>query len=183
MKLLIGLGNPGKEYEKTRHNAGFLAIDTLEVRSPKSEVRSRLDKKSNAEIATLEMNGEKVLLVKPQTFMNESGKSVRALVDFYKLSPHDIIVMHDDKDIPLGEYRVHKNRGAAGHNGVISIVNHLGTKDFTRIRIGVGPKEKGIEKIVDYVLERFSTSELKELHEVLTTIATELPQLLTKLSI
>jgi PTH1 family peptidyl-tRNA hydrolase len=128
------------------------------------------------------MNGEKVLLVKPQTFMNESGKSVRALVDFYKLSPHDIIVMHDDKDIPLGEYRIHKNRGAAGHNGVISIVNHLGTKDFTRIRIGVGPKEKGIEKIVDYVLERFSTTEFVDLQKILTTIATEIPHLLTELA-
>lgn len=176
MKLLIGLGNPGKEYEKTRHNAGFLAIDALRT-------STTFDKKSNAETATLEMNGEKILLVKPQTFMNESGKSVRALLDFYKLSAHDIIVMHDDKDIPLGEYRVHKNRGAAGHNGVISIVNHLGTKDFVRIRIGVGPKEKGIEKIVDYVLERFSGAEFKELQEVLTTITTELPQLLTKLTI
>ncbi len=182
MKLFIGLGNPGKDYEKTRHNAGFLAIDALQTLDFRLRTSATFDKRSNAEISVLEMNGEKVLLVKPQTFMNESGKSVRALIDFYKLSAHDIIVVHDDKDIPLGEYRIQKNRGAAGHNGIISVINHLGTKDFVRIRIGVGPKEKGIEKIVDYVLERFSGTELKELQEVLTTIATELPQLLTKLS-
>lgn len=178
MKLIIGLGNPGKEYEKTRHNAGFLAIDAL-CTTHNLPLPGTFDKKSNAELITWSEDGTKILLVKPQTFMNESGQSVRALLDFYKLSPDDIIVLHDDKDIPLGEFRVHKNRGAAGHNGVLSIIKHLGTKDFIRIRIGVGPKDTGIEKIIDYVLQKFSAEETAELKHVIAGIVkTIFPSLL-----
>lgn len=178
MKLLIGLGNPGKEYQKTRHNAGFLAIDTL-ASIYELPTYFSFDKKSNSEILPWNQGHEKILLVKPQTFMNESGRTVRALLDFYKLSTHDMVVFHDDKDIPLGEYRIHTNRGAAGHNGITSLIEHLGTKDFTRIRIGVGPKNTGIEKIVAYVLEQFSTEEFKQLHLVLETLARDIPKIIT----
>lgn len=177
MKLIIGLGNPGKEYQHTRHNAGFLVIEAI-VESQKSTVENSFDKKSNAEIFTLNSGDEKILLVKPQTFMNNSGESVRALVDFYKIPLQNIIVIHDEKDIPLGDYKIQTNRGAAGHNGVQSIIDHLGTKDFTRIRVGVGPREGGIEKIVDYVLQKFSAEEKKELREVIKKIVGEIEKLI-----
>lgn len=165
MKLIIGLGNPGKEYERTRHNAGFLLLNAL---ASAHRLSFSFDKKSNAELATRDQGPEKIMLVKPQTFMNSSGESVRKLLDFYKITPADIIVAHDDKDFPVGTYKIQKDRGAAGHNGITSIINHLGTKDFTRVRIGVGPETPGIEKIVDYVLEKFSSEERKKLD---TTIA------------
>lgn len=173
MKLIIGLGNPGKDYEKTRHNAGFLAIDTI-ARALKIHDTGSFDKKSNSELIPITINDEKILLVKPQTFMNSSGEAVRKLMDFYKLQPQDIIIIHDEKDLPLGEYREQTNRGAAGHNGVLSVIAHLGTKDFKRIRIGVGPHAGGIPKIVDYVLEKFSKEELKLLQTVLNEIAEKL---------
>jgi PTH1 family peptidyl-tRNA hydrolase len=164
MKLVVGLGNPGTEYSNTRHNAGFLVIDALATDYHLSPPTS-FDKKSNSEIFTLDSNSEKILLVKPQTFMNNSGQAVRALADFYKIPLQNIIIIHDEKDIPLGDYKIQTNRGPAGHNGVQSIIDHLGTKDFTRIRVGVGPKIGGIEKIVDYVLQKFS----KEERDLLTT--------------
>jgi PTH1 family peptidyl-tRNA hydrolase len=176
MKLIVGLGNPVKEYQNTRHNVGFLVIDAL-VKSQKPHVESSFDKKSNAEIFSLSLNNEKVLLVKPQTFMNNSGLAVRALVDFYKIPLKNIIIIHDEKDIPLGEYKIQTDRGPAGHNGVKSIIDHLGTKDFTRIRVGVGPKEGGIEKIIDYVLQKFSKEEQRELREVIKKIVEEIVKL------
>lgn len=178
MKLIVGLGNPGKEYERTRHNAGFLAIDAIAEKNVAGS-RAALDKKSNAEITPWEGGKEKILLVKPHTFMNSSGETVRKLMDFYKLSPGDIIVIHDDKDFPVGTYKIQRDRGAAGHNGVASIIAHLGTKDFIRIRIGVGPKEPGIEKIIDYVLEPFTAEEMAELKRAIAAIVeTALPSLL-----
>lgn len=169
MKLIIGLGNPGKEYVHTRHNVGFMIIDEL-VASCKLQVASSFDKRSTSEIAATEINGEKTILVKPQTYMNNSGQAVRALADFYKIPLHNIIVIHDEKDLPLGEYKIQTNRGGAGHNGVQSIIDHLGTKDFTRIRIGVGPQEGGIEKIVEYVMEKFNKEEREKLDIVIKEI-------------
>lgn len=178
MKFIIGLGNPGKEYEHTRHNAGFLALDVLASQAWLGTPLFAFDKRSNAEIATSLVNDERFLLVKPQTFMNSSGESMRALLDFYKQPPTSLIVLHDDKDIPLGDYKIQTNRGAAGHNGVKSLIAHLGTADFTRIRIGVGPEKPGIEKISDYVLERFTSEERTLLNTTLLRIADDVHRLL-----
>ncbi len=173
MKLIIGLGNPGKQYERTRHNAGFMALDLLA-----GTTEFMLQKKFQAEIATLEIDGQKVIAAKPQTFMNESGLSTRALVDFYKLSPAKVVVVHDDKDIPLGKFRVQKDRGAAGHNGVASIIEHLGTKDFWRIRIGVATMEYPIEDTAEFVLGKFAKEELAQLHEATERALLELKKIL-----
>lgn len=173
MKLIIGLGNPGKQYERTRHNAGFMALDMLA-----GPTEFALQKKFQAEVATLEINGQKVVAAKPQTFMNESGTSTRALLDFYKLQPKDVIVLHDDKDIPLGKFRVQKDRGAAGHNGVTSIINHLGTQDFWRIRIGVLTMEYPIEDTAEFVLGKFSKEELATLNEATKRALDELKKIL-----
>lgn len=134
--------------------------------------------KLQAEVAKGELYGKRILLAKPQTFMNNSGQSVRALLDFYKLSPTDIIVVHDDKDIPLGETRVQKGRGAAGHNGVLSIFDHLGTKDFWRIRVGVAPVEKQIVDTADFVLKKFTKDEQRALKVVIEHVVEEIKKLL-----
>jgi len=139
MKLIIGLGNPGKEYEKTRHNAGFLAVDKIIENFQFSIFNFQL--KFNAEISQGIINNEKVISVKPQTFMNGSGQAVKAIADYYKIKPEDIIVIHDDLDIPLGKYKISKGKSSAGHKGVQSIIDLLGTKNFTRIRIGIGAKQ------------------------------------------
>ncbi len=172
MKLIIGLGNPGKEHEGTRHNVGFVLVDKIissfQLPTPK------LDKKSNAEICKDKINEKRVILAKPQTFMNNSGTAVRALIDFYKLTPKDLIVIHDDKDIPIGEIKIQNNRGAAGHNGVESIFEHLGTHDFTRIRVGVAPAEKIIHDTADFVLGKFSKEEQKDLKAVVEKVMQEI---------
>ena len=117
MILIVGLGNPGKKYQKTRHNVGFRVIDQLGFLSLKE-----------------------VILVKPKTFMNLSGKSVKNLLKTYHLKPSNLIVIHDDTDLPLGKIKISKNRGAAGHKGVESIIKEMGTKNFVRLRVGVKPK-------------------------------------------
>lgn len=176
MKLIIGLGNPGKEFVNTRHNAGFLVLDAFLLTS---DLQTSFNKKFNTEVVQQKKATGDILYGKPQTFMNNSGSAIRALVDFYKLKPTDLIVIHDEKDIPLGEFKIQTNRGAAGHNGVQSIIDHLGTKDFTRIRVGVGPTEGPIERIEEYVLEKFSKAERKKLDEVTIKIIEELQRLLS----
>lgn len=181
MKLVIGLGNPGKEYQRTRHNAGFLLIDYIISNFEFPE--SKLDKKTTADTSKGELEGKRILLAKPQTFMNNSGLAVKALVQFYKLTPDNIIIVHDDKDIPLGETRVQKNRGAAGHNGVASIIQELGTQDFTRIRIGVATgllahDGQGQIGTADFVLGKFTADEQKKLKAVFTHVMEEIRQLL-----
>ena len=165
MKLIIGLGNPGKEYKKTRHNAGFLTIDKIisNIQYPISS------SKFNTEISNGIIDDEKIILAKPQTFMNNSGQAVRAVLDYYKIDPKDIIVIHDDLDIPLGEYKISKNKNSGGHKGVQSIIDHLGTKDFTRFRIGImiENKKTPTEK---FVLERFSKEEMEVVNGVIEEI-------------
>jgi len=166
MKLVVGLGNPGKKYETTRHNVGFLVLDKLT-----SDWKE--NKKANALCVKTKINGKDVVLAKPQTFMNESGVAVRALCDFYKIKPTDVIVVHDDKDIPLCEYKIQTNRGPAGHNGVISIITHLGTQNFTRIRIGIKTDRK-IDDTANFVLDKFSKAEIKILNEVIENVLKEI---------
>lgn len=175
MKLIVGLGNPDKEYATTRHNAGFLVIDKLLA---DCEAETKFDKKANADVAKTTINKRRVLLAKPLTYMNNSGIAVRALLDFYKLKPENLIIIHDDKDIPLGETRVQTDRGPAGHNGIKSIIEHLGTQNFTRIRVGVAPESQNqIKDTVSFVLGKFTADERKKLKKVIENVAKELEQL------
>jgi peptidyl-tRNA hydrolase, PTH1 family len=157
MKLIVGLGNPGKEYENTRHNAGFIALDIL---CAKLSGSFSVSKKFNALIAETKIGREKVFLLKPQTYMNESGMSVRAVLDFYKIGRENVIIFHDDKDIAIGVYKIQSGRSSAGHNGVKSIIEHLGTQEFIRVRLGIKP-EHPIADTVDFVLSKLSSAEKK----------------------
>ncbi len=161
MWLLVGLGNPGSEYTRTRHNAGWLALDAFARMYHASEWR--LDKKNQSEVADCLIGGEKVLLVKPQTFMNLSGDAVQRITSYYKIEPHHIIVVHDDLDFPLGTARLQFDRSAAGHNGVQDIIDKLGTQAFSRVRIGIGPKPTQDVEGRDFVLARFTAEELSTL--------------------
>ncbi|MBI2038347.1 MAG: aminoacyl-tRNA hydrolase [Candidatus Nealsonbacteria bacterium] len=154
MLLIVGLGNPSKKYEKTRHNIGSRVIGELET-----------------------LNLRNVILAKPTIFMNESGKAVKILNIKYKIKNINLWVIHDDIDIPLGEFKIQKGRGAAGHKGVESIIKELKTKNFNRIRIGICP-ERGKPKQVDrFVLQSFAKAEEKTLKEVIKQIITEIEKL------
>ncbi|NLY21285.1 MAG: aminoacyl-tRNA hydrolase [Tissierellia bacterium] len=154
MYAIFGLGNPGKKYENTRHNIGFNVIDELAKRSG-VELNKIKFKSVYQEVF---IGGEKVLLVKPQTFMNNSGQAVRELVDFYKLDSDEIVVIYDDIDIDFSALRI-KAKGSAGtHNGMKSIINHLQSDAFTRLKIGVGKKDARMD-LADFVLSRFSKDE------------------------
>ncbi len=188
MKLIVGLGNPGKQYERTRHNVGFLVIDELRNEEqafvPSSSRGGTKNKGIEAEVFKITLEGKRVMLTKPTTFMNNSGQPVQALMHFYKLTPANLIVIHDDKDILLGETRVQRDRGAAGHNGVLSIIEHLGTKDFVRIRVGVAPNpllsEAGprIADTADFVLGKFTKEEQKILKGVIENVVEEVKRLI-----
>ena len=160
MKVIVGLGNPGKKYDNTRHNIGFEALDYIADK----EGISINTGKHKALIGTGYMRGEKVLLVKPQTFMNLSGESLRPIMDFYKLEPEDFIIIHDDIDLDVGRLRIRKKGSAGGHNGLKSIISHLGSMDFPRVKIGVGEKPKGYD-LADYVLSHFTKEEREEMKE------------------
>ena len=175
MKIIIGLGNPGREYEQTRHNAGWLVLDKF---IKEEELTRKVSNKLQADIFDFKIGRNKVILAKPQTFMNSSGLSVQALMNFYRVMAKDIVVVHDDKDIPVGEIRVQANRGAAGHNGIKSIIESIGTKDFTRIRVGVGPAApQKIEIISDFVLNKFTKEEFNILQGALDNAITEIKRL------
>ena len=173
MKLLVGLGNPGEKYEMTRHNAGFLALDMI-AHTWQADAFSRRDV-LHADIAKMRAQNKTVLLAKPTTFMNRSGSAVHALLDYYKLTSDDLIIVHDDKDFDLGEIRVANESSSAGHNGVQDIFDTLGTKGITRIRIGIGPKPDDIPTDA-YVLSRFTPEELKELRNMESTIVKTLTE-------
>lgn len=178
MKLIVGLGNPGHEYQKTRHNAGFLALDAL--KKDFSFDTFSADKKLRGEFAKGKSSRQVLVFLKPTTFMNESGVAVQAAMHFYKLNASDIMIIHDDKDIPLGETRVQINRGPAGHNGVRSIIEKIGTQDFARIRIGVAPVEKTIVETADFVLGKFTKEEINQLTAVFHHVASDVKNWLAK---
>ncbi|WP_156289991.1 aminoacyl-tRNA hydrolase [Oceanobacillus salinisoli] len=150
MKCIVGLGNPGKKYEQTRHNVGFMVIDELARRYNWDVNKSKF--KGNFAIEYLE--GEKVILLKPQTYMNLSGESIQAVMGFYHIDVEDIIVIYDDLDLTPGKIRLRQKGGHGGHNGVRNTIDHLGTKDFKRIRIGIGRPSSNIP-VIDYVLGTF----------------------------
>ena len=149
--IIVGLGNPGKKYEATRHNIGFWVIDELARRWNGANFKDE----RKALVSDVTIRGQRALLVKPQTFMNASGQAVRALMDFYKLDTDDLIVAHDDIDIPLGTLRMRKTGGAGGQNGVKDIINHVGTRDFKRVRCGVS-RPPGRMDPASYVLKPFA---------------------------
>ncbi len=164
MILIVGLGNPGKKFEKTRHNIGFRAIDEFSGKNNFPDFKS--SKKFLAEISEGQIAGQKVILSKPQTFMNESGKSVKILNTKYKIPDTNLFVVHDDIDLPLGKIRISIGRSSAGHKGVQSIIKELKTKGFVRFRIGIKPQEKE-RKTERFVLEKFKKDEEKFLKEAI----------------
>lgn len=172
MRLVVGLGNPGKQYQKTRHNFGFIVLDALREKLKEEGVSNwELSKKFNAEICGLTLNNEKIILAKPMTFMNESGIAVQLLAHFYKLAARDLIVVHDDKDLKLGDIRVQTGKSDAGHNGVKSILERLGTQNFTRVRLGIAPeKESKMKDAADFVLSKFGLFEKKKVDAFLETV-------------
>ena len=161
MYIIVGLGNPGTQYAHTRHNAGFEAIDRLA-----DEYRISIDnKKFQALCGSGYIEGQKVLLVKPQTYMNLSGESVRAACDFFKIDPEEeLIVLYDDISLAPGQLRIRKKGSAGGHNGIKNIIQHLGTQVFQRVKIGVGETPKEYD-LADYVLGHFSKEEWTEMED------------------
>lgn len=158
MKMIVGLGNPGKQYETTRHNVGFMAIDQV---ASDYQLNWSLDTKFQAKVATAIINGEKVLFVKPMTYMNESGRAVEAIRHYYKVDPVDILIIYDDLDLPTGKLRLRQSGSAGGHNGIRSIIAQLGKQNFKRLRIGIDrPKQ---QSVVDYVLGKVTDDEKEKL--------------------
>lgn len=168
MKLIAGLGNPGPKYETTRHNAGFLAIDRL-IEKFKA---TGPNEKHQGLIWQADVAGEKVLLVKPQTYMNLSGRTVGPLYQFYKLQPTDLVVIHDEVDLPINTIRIKTGGGTGGHNGLKSIEEDIGSKNngYHRIRVGVGrPTHPGMD-VADYVLGQYTDQELQDLDKLLDQV-------------
>lgn len=174
MILLVGLGNPGTEYALTRHNVGFMAVDEI-VRRYSFDGWS---KKFKGEVCTGTIEGEKVLALKPHTYMNLSGEAVLSVVSFYKIPPEKIYVFHDDMDLPVGRIKVKQGGGSGGHNGLKSIDTHLG-QNYHRIRIGVD-KPALREQVVSWVLSKFTPNDKQTLDELIEKISNHIPLLLTK---
>lgn len=169
MLLIVGLGNPGGDYARHRHNVGFMAADAIHRRHGFGPWRRRF----RGEVAEGSLSGTKTLILKPQTFMNESGRSVGEAMNFFKLAPPDVLVIHDEVDLPPGKFRMKQGGGVAGHNGLKSIGAAIGA-DFRRLRIGVGhPGDK--ERVPGYVLHDFSKADLKWLEPLLDAIADNAP--------
>ena len=159
--LLVGLGNPGKEYETTRHNAGFIALDRFVEKT--SEMEGWIEKKDfKCALSAGTLGESRVIAMKPTTFMNLSGEAVQAVAAFYKISPGSIAVIHDDIDIDFGQIRLRQGGSSAGHNGIKSVTQHIG-EDYGRVRIGVGPKQPEQIASEDFVLQKFSESEQAQL--------------------
>lgn len=157
MKIIVGLGNYGKEYEKTYHNLGFMCIDKV----AESLGVSFSIKKCRSLIAETKINGEKVLLVKPQTYMNLSGEAVREIISFYKSDINDLIVIYDDVDLSMGAVRLREKGSAGTHNGMRNIISQIGSGDFKRIRLGFKPNEESNYSLINYVLSKITKENLE----------------------
>ena len=159
MKLIVGLGNPGKEYAGTRHNCGFMVIDRLA-----SKLNVDVDQnKFKGLYAKVKYHGEDIILLKPQTYMNLSGESVNAMMNFFKIDKDDLLVIYDDLDMPVGKLRLRKTGSAGGHNGIKNIIAHLNSQDFKRIRVGIDRHK--YMNVADYVLSRFSKVESEAIEQ------------------
>lgn len=172
--MVVGLGNPGRDYEFTRHNAGFLTLDHIAV-----EENTDIKKlKYKALIGDTVISGHRCLLVKPQTFMNNSGEAVREISQFYKISPEKIIVIFDDISLPCGKLRIRRKGTDGGHNGIKSIIYHLNSDNFPRIKVGVGAKPHPDYNLADWVLSTFKKDEMEELKKAITKATEVLPYML-----
>lgn len=174
MYIITGLGNPTREYDKTRHNAGFSVIDVLADRYGIAVD----EKKHKAFCGRGVIEGQKVILVKPQTYMNLSGESVREVLDFYKEDPENIIVIYDDISLEPGQLRIRLKGSAGGHNGIKNIIAHLGTQEFPRIKVGVGEKPPRMD-LADYVLSRFTKEEQISMEEAYKEAAQAVAMMIT----
>ncbi|MBE7038337.1 MAG: aminoacyl-tRNA hydrolase [Ruminococcaceae bacterium] len=163
MYLIVGLGNPDKKYDLTRHNIGFDAVDMIskEYNAPVKKIKFK------AIIGEAQIGGERVILAKPQTYMNLSGESVREIASFYKIKPHNIIVFHDDISLPVGKVRIRKKGSDGGHNGLKSIIYQLVSDEFPRVKIGVGAPDNKDYDLADYVLGKFTKGDLEKIIPVL----------------
>lgn len=170
--IFVGLGNPGEKYSKNRHNVGFMAIDYISDKFGVSSYKSKF----NGVYANIKINDTKIYLLKPMTMMNNSGQSVKAISDYYKVPPHDIVVFHDELDLAPAKIKLKKGGGAAGHNGLKSIDAHLNSQDYQRVRIGIGhPGDKS--RVHGYVLGDFAKSEEALFDDLLYAIAKYAPLL------
>ncbi len=175
MYIIAGLGNPGAEYSNTRHNAGFMAIDMI----AKKAGIGVTEKKHRALIGKGMFAGEKVVLVKPQTYMNLSGESIRAVVDYYKIDcESELIVISDDIDLDVGNIRIRPKGSAGGHNGLKNIISQLGTQEFTRVRIGVGAKKEGRD-LVSHVLGKIDKSDTEVFEEAISNVVEAVETIMT----
>ena len=174
IKLIVGLGNPGAEYDKTRHNAGAWFIERL---AEQNGVTLRPEKKFQSLSADMQISGKSCRLLLPTTFMNHSGQAVKGAAQFYKLPPSAVLVAHDDLDLPAGEIRIKQDGGHGGHNGLRDIINHFASKTFWRVRIGIGhPGHK--DKVLNYVLGRPSIHDAKLIHQAIDMAIDALPNML-----
>ncbi len=176
--LVVGLGNPGPQYAKTRHNVGFMVADVLAARIG---VPFKVHKKSGAEVATGHLGGRSVVLAKPRCYMNESGRQIGPLAKFYSIGPGDVIVIHDELDIDFGKVRLKLGGGEGGHNGLRSVAHALGSKDFQRVRIGIG-RPPGRKDPAAFVLEPFSSTERTEV-PTLCELAADATELLAEVGL
>lgn len=166
MKLIVGLGNPGRQYDKTRHNIGFEVIDELSKRFD-----IPLDQAKHKGVYGIgHAGGEKIILLKPLTYMNLSGESIRATMDYYDMDIEDLLVIYDDLDLPTGKIRLRQKGSAGGHNGIKSTIAHTGTQEFKRIKVGISRPQNGMA-ITDWVLGRFTAEEQEEMSEAVVKSA------------
>jgi len=173
MKLFVGLGNPGRKYVETRHNVGFMVIDEL---AKKWGVSLTEEKKFKGEMGSAHVGGEKVMLLKPTTYMNLSGESVQAVMDFYDLDNEDVIVIYDDLDMEVGKVRGRQRGSAGGHNGIKSMILHLAGEDFKRFKIGIDKSPYG--KTTDHVLGKFTADEMAYIGPAIMRVARACDELL-----
>ena len=173
--VIVGLGNPGAQYLHTRHNAGFLAIDYM-----CNKYNARVNKSAHKGlVGEATIAGKRVLLVKPQTFMNLSGECVRAVLDFYKIKPENLIIIYDDISLNVGRLRVRRDGSAGGHNGIKSLIEHLGTQIFPRVKVGVGQKPHPDYDLASWVLSEFSKEDLNNLESTFPTVCEGIEKILT----
>jgi PTH1 family peptidyl-tRNA hydrolase len=167
LSLIVGLGNPGTEYKRTRHNAGFMVVEKL---AEQWGANWTVEKKFHASLAWAERKRQRVLLCKPLTYMNASGEAVQAVAAFYDVEPARLLVVVDDADLPLGQLRLRPGGSSGGHHGLESIEQHLGTREYTRLRVGIG-RQDGLREITGHVLSRFGSTEAKLADKILKVAA------------
>lgn len=176
MKIIVGLGNPGKEYENTKHNLGFMFLDYINS----NNINKEFKKFKSSKILEININGERVVLVKPQTYMNLSGKAVLEVKNWYKVENSNIIIIYDDIDILFGDTRFREKGSAGTHNGMRNITSVLATNDIPRIRIGTGGIKKEREELISFVLSKFSKNEMTELDGIFSNAYLKLQEFLDK---